>query len=44
MYMYIIIDVLKILKWFEIILVIDWLNIELFFVDVVGMDWNVFRI
>lgn len=34
----------KILKWFEIILVIDWLNVDLFFVDVVGMDLNVFRI
>lgn len=44
MYMYVIIDVLKILKWFEIILVIDWLNVDLFFVDVVGMDLNVFRI
>lgn len=42
--MYIIIDVLKILKWFEIILVIDWMNVDLFFVDVVGMDLNVFRI
>lgn len=28
---------LKILKWFEIILVIDWLNVDLFFVG--GLVW-----